>query len=735
MQKLLIVSTVAAANDIRPKPLKITWKRLAQKFSQVKPRGEYKLAEYLALPRTERSAQKNGPGWIPGKFKEGKKRLDDNLEKLYCFTGDCDNNKSGVPITLNMLRRVLDGFDFVIHSTYSHSPKKSKWRFVVPLSRPVQREEYDRLFDHFNQLLSGGLDPKGRTPSQLYFWPSCPPDAVKHFQYVLGEGEPFDPSVAIAVTPKTKTKLKDITLPKVLPSVDLATLKLPRSTRALIETGVSTKRNFTSRSEALFSCVLALLSHNLSDAQIASIILNPKHKISEKSLEQKEPRKYAARTIMKARAWRAVPDDATLDQLITEMNRQHAVVMVGGKCMILTETEDPILNRRDVLLSVEHDLRLKYANRRITVREKSVDLASLWLQHPARRQYDRIIFSPQQDAPDCYNLWRGFAVEPAAGDCSLYLTHILDNVAQGDKLIYKYILAFMADAVQNPGRLPGVALVMRGDEGTGKGTLATEFGKLFGQHFIQVSHSRHLIGNFNAHLKDALVVYADEAFWAGDKSSEGVLKAMITEEYRVIESKGKDAIMVANNLRTIISSNHDWVVPAGPMARRFFMVDVGEARRQDTKYFTAIKQQMDNGGREALLHYLLHYDLTGIDLRKFPRTEALLDQQMMTMDLEESFWLDRLKRGEVVNRSGRWPDHVKCSTLFDQYLQFATQAGANRRRTETLLGLKIKKFCPEIEHERFRVDGKRTYVFVLPSLKRCRELYSQRVNTEINWNK
>jgi hypothetical protein len=35
-----------------------------------------------------------------------------------------------------------------------------------------------------------------------------------------------------------------------------------------------------------------------------------------------------------------------------------------------------------------------------------------------------------------------------------------------------------------------------------------------------------------------LVVYADEAFWAGDKKAEGVLKAMITEDTIQIEMKG-----------------------------------------------------------------------------------------------------------------------------------------------------------------------------------------------------
>ena len=43
-------------------------------------------------------------------------------------------------------------------------------------------------------------------------------------------------------------------------------------------------------------------------------------------------------------------------------------------------------------------------------------------------------------------------------------------------------------------------------------------------------------------MRDKLVVYADEAFWAGDKKAEGVLKAMITEDTIQIEMKGKDVV-------------------------------------------------------------------------------------------------------------------------------------------------------------------------------------------------
>ena len=52
------------------------------------------------------------------------------------------------------------------------------------------------------------------------------------------------------------------------------------------------------------------------------------------------------------------------------------------------------------------------------------------------------------------------------------------------------------------------------------------------------------------------------------------------------------------------------------------MIDVSESRKQDTTYFGEIAKQMENGGREALLHHLLHLDISDVDLRHTPKTAA-----------------------------------------------------------------------------------------------------------------
>src|SRR5262245_6309673 len=261
----------------------------------------------------------------------------------------------------------------------------------------------------------------------------------------------------------------------------------------------------------------------------------------------------------------------------------------------------------------------------ITSRE--VGIGKWWINHSERRQYDGVVYAPGESTGRMFNLWTGVGCEPIAGDCELYLAHLHDNICDGDSGHYEYLLNWMANAVQNPGRPGEVAVVVRGREGVGKGVAAKEFGRLFGSHFRHVVHAKHLTGNFNAHLQQCSALFADEAFFAGDRSHESVLKALVTEETLLIEPKGVDSFPVRNCIHLLMSSNADWVVPAGAEARRFFVLNVADARMQDSDYFEAITRQMESGGRGGLLYMLLERDLSDFDVRKVPQTVALAEQK------------------------------------------------------------------------------------------------------------
>jgi hypothetical protein len=246
-----------------------------------------------------------------------------------------------------------------------------------------------------------------------------------------------------------------------------------------------------------------------------------------------------------------------------------------------------------------------------------------------------------------------------------------------------------------------------------------------------LNNTRQLVGNFNAHLANALLVFADEALWAGDKTNVGVLKALITEKTMPLEYKGKDIVVVENHIHLIISSNNEWTVPAGPRARRFCVTDVSEEHLQDYHYFGAIEQETDNGGPEALFHLLLNRNIENFNPRKIPVTEALNDMKKQTMaGTPAEFYYSLLERGTL-----EWKSRQAKETLHVDYCVFANSVP--RKSTQTQLGMALKKLCPHIKDclvpSTIGGISKRGWDF--GDLKKCRDAFCRAFNwTNHNWD-
>ena len=69
----------------------------------------------------------------------------------------------------------------------------------------------------------------------------------------------------------------------------------------------------------------------------------------------------------------------------------------------------------------------------------------------------------------------------------------------------------------------GTAIVLRGLMGTGKTVLGDVMGSLVAPHYFLVDDPRYVTGQFNAHMSACLLLQADEAVWARDKTAEGRL--------------------------------------------------------------------------------------------------------------------------------------------------------------------------------------------------------------------
>ena len=76
----------------------------------------------------------------------------------------------------------------------------------------------------------------------------------------------------------------------------------------------------------------------------------------------------------------AAPADIAHDE-VQELNANHAVIMIGGKCAVLNQTIDPVFNRPDISFSSKGDFLSMYANRKIKNPDaptKQIPIGKLW---------------------------------------------------------------------------------------------------------------------------------------------------------------------------------------------------------------------------------------------------------------------------------------------------------------------------------------------------------------------
>ena len=114
-------------------------------------------------------------------------------------------------------------------------------------------------------------------------------------------------------------------------------------------------------------------------------------------------------------------------------------------------------------------------------------------------------------------------------------------------------------------------------------------GRLLGNHAMQVTNPKHIIGNFNPHLETLLRLTADEALFVGNPEHRNALFGLITEPTLTIEPKGCGVYKADSYLNLSITSNADHFLPVSGTARRFFIPTVSAARKQDFTYFAGLQ--------------------------------------------------------------------------------------------------------------------------------------------------
>jgi hypothetical protein len=386
-----------------------------------------------------------------------------------------------------------------------------------------------------------------------------------------------------------------------------------------------------------------------------------------------------------AKHQKACEDQERAIQALEDVNERFALVTVG------TEKKDRVVaeftSGHERFIGYWDDAAFKryFINHpkivTLAAPDKFVTVAHRWLTEPNRaKQYSRLVCAPDGSTElpledEAYNLWRGFAVTPKSGDWSAIQDFILDIICADNPEHFDWLINWMAALVQKPGERAHSALVLTGGQGIGKGFFAEQVigGLLHAEHWAHLTAPEHLTGNFNAHLKNRVLVFADEAVWES-KAHANRLKALITERTFWSEQKYVAREQVENLMHLIVASNSDNPVLIERDDRRLLILQVDESRKSDTTYFGNLSRLLDGGGRAAMLENLLIHDVDWEALRHPPESDAKTDIKADSLAAPEQWWREVLT--DAVPE--KWKERQSRKTLLHEFQEWARE---NRARS------------------------------------------------------
>ena len=339
---------------------------------------------------------------------------------------------------------------------------------------------------------------------------------------------------------------------------------------------------------------------------------------------------------------------------LEELQKQFCQFLFGGKISIgrITEIEQISSGERvdeiNMYSRLDGKLLMQCALEKLPVNCDVEQTIKMFMKHPDTLRYEQTSFSPKACPSNTLNYWVPPIIKPESGDFTK-ITHFLDTViCRRNKAVFMYLIMYLAHMWQKPEEKPGVAIVLLGGQGTGKGTFFQLLANIWTRTTLQVSSVEHIVGGFNAAMERNFIIIMDEALFSGDRRSMDRLKSMITEPTITIEQKYQPRRTVGSIHRFFAASNHQHFGNIEKDDRRFVFLRLSEERKADHKYFNDIHGAISDATQLAAFASLLAtLDITKFNIRSKPDTVELIEQKLQSLRGFERFWYEVLCRRDL----------------------------------------------------------------------------------------
>ncbi len=204
---------------------------------------------------------------------------------------------------------------------------------------------------------------------------------------------------------------------------------------------------------------------------------------------------------------------------------------------------------------------------------------------------------------------------------------------EGDEY-YRYLMGWLASAMQRPHEKIGIALLIRGPMGCGKSILISLLSAIV-PHATTVTNKglRTLTDKFNTDLENRTLYMFGEV---GETSRAGLtgdqvaaIKTLITDDVQEIEAKFKAMKRQKQYLNIIVCSNMLNCIETGEGDRRWCVLDTScpVHDKDDSEYWKRVYPLFtkDKSFAASIQELLLDYDIpaSGFEPKEYPKSEAL----------------------------------------------------------------------------------------------------------------
>jgi len=206
---------------------------------------------------------------------------------------------------------------------------------------------------------------------------------------------------------------------------------------------------------------------------------------------------------------------------------------------------------------------------------------------------------------------------------------LIQNLCNENVTYFEWVINWLAGYFQTL-RKSQVSLLMRGDQGSGKGVLFNKvLAKLFGEQYCVIVDSDRLDSQFKGWVAETLFFNLNEIAvdMKGRKSIKNFLKQLVTDDKVQIETKHKDAKEVRIYGNILITSNEAFPIEIESSDRRFTVMRTGKTFKENGWDYQNMVEDINN----ELEDFAVYLKQTKVDWKMYhtaletPEKTAIVD--------------------------------------------------------------------------------------------------------------